>query len=162
MLYKYAWTPVIKGTHSLITDLTFWELWLTWASQTLLQVTPPGFKLTCINRGETNWGDSGLHGKVTLVPNSSYLFSAGTISIKYITQCISQYVCIFSFFFKLIIHMWTILLYETKVHNISIFYFNNDICNMYGTKVHKTPDYYTIPQKSHPSYLFSNLVISIF
>jgi len=23
MLYKYAWTPVIKGTHSLITNLTF-------------------------------------------------------------------------------------------------------------------------------------------
>jgi len=23
MLYKYAWTPVIKGTHSLIIDLTF-------------------------------------------------------------------------------------------------------------------------------------------
>jgi len=23
MLYKYAWTPVIKGTHSLITYLTF-------------------------------------------------------------------------------------------------------------------------------------------
>jgi len=35
MLYKYAWTPVIKGTHSLIIDLTLWELWLTWASETL-------------------------------------------------------------------------------------------------------------------------------
>jgi len=23
MLYKYTWTPIIKGTHSLITDLTF-------------------------------------------------------------------------------------------------------------------------------------------
>jgi len=78
MLYKYAWTPVIKGAHSLITCLTFWELWLTWASETLLQVTPPGFKLTRINREEANWGDSGLHGKVTLVSNSSYLFSAGT------------------------------------------------------------------------------------
>jgi len=78
MLYKCAWTPVIKCTHSLITNLTFWELWLTWASETLLQVTTHGFKLTCINRGETNWRDSGLHGKVTLVPNSSYLFSVGT------------------------------------------------------------------------------------
>jgi len=46
--------------------------------ETLLQVTPPKFKLTCINRGETNRRDSGLHGKVMLVPNSSYLFSAGT------------------------------------------------------------------------------------
>jgi len=62
MLYKYTWTPVIKGTHSLITDLTFWEFWLTWASEPLLQVTPPGSKLTCTNREEANWGDSGLHG----------------------------------------------------------------------------------------------------
>jgi len=29
MLYKYVWTPVIKGTHSLITNLTLWKLWLT-------------------------------------------------------------------------------------------------------------------------------------
>jgi len=33
---------------------------------------------------------------------------------------------------------------------------------MYETKVHKTPDYYTLPSKSHPSDLFSNVVISIF
>jgi len=32
---------------------------------------------------------------------------------------------------------------------------------MHGTKVHKTHDYYTLPQKPHPSYLFSNVVISI-
>ena len=76
MLYKYTWTPSFKGTHSLITDLTFGEFWLTWASETLLQVTPPGSKLTCIDQSEANWGDSGLHGKVTLVSNSSYLFSA--------------------------------------------------------------------------------------
>jgi len=81
MLYKYAWIPVIKGTHSLITDLTFWELWLTWASKTLLQVTPPGFKLTCTNQEETKWGDNRLHGKMTLVLDSSYLFSAGTPTI---------------------------------------------------------------------------------
>jgi len=67
MPYKYTWTPSFKGTHSLITDLTLWELWLTWASEILLQVTPPGFKLTCIDREEANWRDSGLHGKVTLV-----------------------------------------------------------------------------------------------
>jgi len=86
MLYKYTWIPVIKGTYSLITDLTFWELWLTWASETLLQVTPPGSKLTCINREETNRRDNGLHSKVTLVPNSSYLFSAGTKLKKIITH----------------------------------------------------------------------------
>jgi len=33
---------------------------------------------------------------------------------------------------------------------------------MHRTKVHKTLDYYTLPQKPHPSYLFSNVVISIF
>jgi len=89
MLYKYTWTPVIKGTHSLITNLTFWELWLTWASETLLQVTPPGSKLTCINQGEAKRGDSGLHGKVTLMPNSSYLFSTGTY-FNYETKTIYQ------------------------------------------------------------------------
>ena len=78
MLYKYAWTPSFKGTHSLITDLTLGELWLTWASKTLMQVTPPESKLTCINREEANWEDNGLHDKVTLMPNLSYLFSAGT------------------------------------------------------------------------------------
>jgi len=74
MLYKYTWTPVIKGTHSLIANLTLWELWLTWASEILLQVTPPGLKPTCIEWEEANWRDIGLHGKVTLVPNLSYLF----------------------------------------------------------------------------------------
>jgi len=49
MLYKYTWTLVIKGTHSLITDLTFWEFWLTWASESLLQVTPLRSKPTCTN-----------------------------------------------------------------------------------------------------------------
>jgi len=28
-VYKYTWTPSFKGTHSLIADLTSWELWLT-------------------------------------------------------------------------------------------------------------------------------------
>jgi len=40
---------------------------------------PPRFKLTCIDWEEANQGDNGLRGKVTLVPNLSYLFSAGTI-----------------------------------------------------------------------------------
>jgi len=62
MLYKYTWTLVIKGTLSLITDLTFWEFWLTWASETLLQVTPPGSKLICINQKEASWGKNGLQG----------------------------------------------------------------------------------------------------
>jgi len=82
MLYKYTWTPSFKGTHSLITDLTLWELWLTWASEILLQVTPPGFKLTCVDQRETNRRDSGLLSKVTLVPNLSYLFCRNTMYSK--------------------------------------------------------------------------------
>jgi len=44
--------------------------------------------------------------------------------LKMLTS-ILHYVCIF---FNLIIHVWTLLLHETKVLNIPIFYFNN---NMY-------------------------------
>jgi len=33
---------------------------------------------------------------------------------------------------------------------------------MHRKKVHKTPDYYTLPSKPHPSDLFSDVIILIF
>jgi len=46
MLYKYKWTPKIKGTqliNSLIRDLTFEILLLTWSSKSFPQVTQKTF-----------------------------------------------------------------------------------------------------------------------
>jgi len=53
-VYKYTWTPSFKGTLFINCWFDSWELWLTWASEILLQVTPPGFKLTCIEGEEAN------------------------------------------------------------------------------------------------------------
>jgi len=56
---------------------------------------------------------------LTSILGYSNFFLIGTIS--------SHNIFVFFSFFNLIIHMWIILSYEIKVHNIPTFYFNNDV-----------------------------------